>query len=110
MPIPCVEIRGNVLRAALHEGSRFRTAEFECVLDRDDVGDVVGIEILSFRGQLGVAPPPAAKGSNIKWSYDDEMDAFYMRIRQGPAPRQQTAMGRASFDKGGGLTELEVDL
>jgi hypothetical protein len=45
-----------------------------------------------------------------RWSYDEEIDAFYVRIADGPAQRQRSARGTAQVDRDGRLVSIEIRL
>jgi uncharacterized protein YuzE len=96
------------LRFTLIEGDEsIRTAPFECVLDIDAFGALIGIEILGFQDQLGVAPPVHHDGVPT-WSYDHEVDVFYLRLRRARSKVQPKKTGIASFGEKGSVVSLEV--
>jgi uncharacterized protein YuzE len=92
-------------------GAGARRVEFDGVIDLTDFGDVVGVEVLDLRQQLrgGIVSPPVHEGLP-RWSYDDEIDAFYIRLLDSTAPRQQPITGTAVLDDSGRLTALEIPI
>ncbi|HEY5943617.1 MAG TPA: hypothetical protein VIT89_12260 [Solirubrobacterales bacterium] len=82
---------------------------FECVLDLDDFGVVLGIEVLDFKRQIGVKPPPYDPSKGMpRWSYDEEIDAFYVRFVDRHSPRQEVREGSAFVDPEGSVVSLEA--
>lgn len=74
-----------------------RVVRFDCVVDADDLNDVLGIEILAFREQIGSAPPPALTQNLLRWSYDADSDSFYMRVADGVKAQKQHACKGVAF-------------
>lgn len=86
-----------------------RRLELEVVVDRSEYGDVVGVEILDFRRQLGARAVPTQSPLRLpRWSYDEEMDAFYLRVSEDSAPVQWPTVAVAAFDADGRLASIEV--
>jgi hypothetical protein len=76
-----------------------------------DFGDLVGLEILDFRRQLDSAEPsPSLRDGLPRWTYDDEMDAFYVRVAEGMADTQRSVIGTALLDEAGRVTQLRIPL
>lgn len=87
-----------------------RTVPFEGVWDLNGRGEIVGVEVLDCRRQLGAPPPPLDPEAKLpRWSYDEEIDAFYARLRDDNAPRQETRKGLALFDCDGAVVALEAE-
>jgi hypothetical protein len=86
-----------------------RSVKVACVIDQTDFGDVIGVEILGFRRQLsgGVVEFPRAS-SGVRWSYDDEADAFYVQLMQGRSHFQTSVAGKAGLDAAQRVVLLEV--
>lgn len=105
-----VSVENDHLNITLGSGSGVRSAPFDSVLDLDDFGEPIGLEILGFRSQLGALPPPGPTDGLPRWSYDKDEDAFYVRVSDGTAPRQKTSRGSASFDRRGAVVSLRVVL
>ena len=105
---PSVAPDDGLLTVTLLAGPVAREASFEGVIDKTDFGDIVGIEILDLRHQLsGATAPPSSMSGLPRWSYDDEIDAFYIRIADGAGQVQSVATDMAQIDAEGRLTRLE---
>jgi hypothetical protein len=92
------------------ESEATRTVPFEGVWDLNGLGEIVGVEVLDFRRQIGVKPPPPDPVAKLpRWSYDEEIDAFYVRLRNDNAPRQETRKGLALLDREGAVVALEAE-
>lgn len=106
---PSAVVSAGVLTLKLTATSGVREVDFDCVIDQTDLGDLVGIEMLDLRQQLGGgrAPTPPFDGFP-RWSYDDEIDAFYARVAGGRAQVQKAGSGIAHVDVEGLLCVLEV--
>ena len=107
-----IEISDDRLRATIAPGQPAVRKGVKCVLDRDDFRDVIGVEILGIRGQLGrdASVRPGVAGPNVRWSYDEEMDAFYLHLRPGTASHQEPVEGLASLNADGELVALEIPI
>ena len=104
-------IRDGLLVATFHSGDNqggTRRVRFEAVVDESGLGEVVGVEILDMRAQLDGALPPTDGGAHRSWSYDDETDAFYLRVAEESAPFQRLVQGIAVIGVNGQLLALEV--
>lgn len=106
---PTAYLRDGVLHVAITDAEITRTVELRCVLDQTDFGDVVGVEVLDFARQLegGAIDPPRGRGE-IRWSYDDEIDALYVHVGEGRGQIQQTATLKAHIDQTGKVVGLTV--
>ena len=73
-------------------GEPSRSYPIQCVLDLDEDGFVVGIEILGIAAEAGPITVPAADKMSgvgvVSISLDTEADALYVRLKPGPSPRQ----------------------
>lgn len=93
----------------LTAGEPAHRATFEGVVDSTGLGEVVGIEILDFRAQLGGASVPESRGGVLpRWSYDDEVDGFYVRISGDNATVQRKTIGEASLNDAMELISLAI--
>lgn len=108
---PSAVVSDGVLTLKLATASGVREVDFDCVIDQTDLGHVVGIEILDLRQQIagGQAPAPPSDGYP-RWSYDAEIDAFYVRVADGRAQVQKAGSGIAYLDGKGQLSVLEVGI
>jgi hypothetical protein len=106
---PSSTVRGGVLTVTLSGNRVERRTDFDGVVDQTDFGDVLGLEILDLLRQLGGVATPASPTSGFPcWSYDDEIDAFYVHVQDGASQSQKAVMGQASLDSLGSLVALEV--
>jgi uncharacterized protein YuzE len=93
----------------LPEIGELRTVPLQSVVDVTYLGEVVGVEVLDFRRQLSGATAPASPaGSSIRWSYDPEIDAFYLHVTDGPAQVQRDEMAVAYLSSDNQLTGLQL--
>ncbi len=107
--VPFTSTHAGVLSIRFAEPEGIRAIDVDCVVDLTDFGDVVGVEILDLRRQLSdgiIEGSPA--GSKIRWSYDDEIDAFYVRLTDGQSQVQRGATGRAHLDSARRVVQLDV--
>jgi len=89
-----------------------------CVIDLSPFDDLLGIEIIGFKEQLGQVPPVGNPTSgetdsdNVipRWSYHPKGDAFYLQLKKERAPKQREVLGLASFDRDGAVVCLQVDI
>jgi uncharacterized protein YuzE len=105
--VPRAAIHDGVLAVRLMDGIRTESASFEGVLDLDDFGKIVGVEILDFQAQVGgsVGNSPV---DGVRWSYDREIDAFYLHITDGQGSVQRSVLGMVSLDPRGRAIEVEL--
>lgn len=106
---PSVLISDGVLNLRLGPEAGVREVDFDCVIDQTDLGDVVGIEVLDLRQQLGGGQVPIPPSDELpRWSYDAEIDAFYARVGEGRSQVQKAGSGVAHLNGEGLLTVLDV--
>jgi uncharacterized protein YuzE len=86
-------------------GHTAHSRSVDCVVDVDETGRLLGFELLSPRHALGataasfVALPPTPP--EIRVSYDENSDAVYLRLRDGPSYRQEVLQGDLAVDDSG---------
>lgn len=91
-----------------------RTVELGVVLDFNADGEVVGLEILHLKFEVGeeclryLQEDLPTTGSGIRYSYDHECDAFYLRLSGGRSTVQRAAVGKVVVDDAGGIICLQV--
>ena len=106
---PSSQMHDDTLTIHLCDAQTQSWESFEGVLDLTYLGEIIGIEILGLSLQLNGGHVLKSTGSGFpRWSYDDEVDALYIRITEGPGQVQATVFGRASLDASGGLIALEI--
>ncbi len=59
------------------------------------------------RQSSGGVAPISPKGGEVRWSYDPEMDAFYIHAAEGSGQVQRKAIAVAFLDSDGQLTAIE---
>lgn len=83
---------------------------FECIIDVDPYNTPLGVEILGFTEQLLSKPPPCDQDTIPRWSYDAEVDAFYLRLGSGRSLNPIKTVGTASIGSSGEVLGFEIDL
>lgn len=103
------EFRDGVLHVRTLDAEPARSMELRCVLDLNDFGDVIGVEVLDLARQLdGGAMDPLRRKGAISWSYDDEIDALYIHVAEGRGQVQRSAVGSAHLDSSGRVVALAI--
>jgi hypothetical protein len=108
---PRVSIEDGLLVVILVEGPGVERVDFDAVLDQTDFGDLVGLEILDVRTQLGGAAVPSSPLEGTpRWSHDTEIDAFYIRlgVSDDRASIHKSVVGVAEIDQANRLASLQV--
>ena len=83
--------------------------DFDCMLDFSETGEIVGVEIFDFCRQLeGATVAPVRSNDEVHWSYDQERDLFYLRIRPQHASNRMKTTGKSRIDSGHRLIGLHV--
>jgi uncharacterized protein YuzE len=86
----------------------------EMVLDFDQFGEVIGIEILDLMFNagkgclLGIAQCVPTEGDGVRYSYDEDSDSFYLRVTAGNSLDQKTVDGQLSLDAEGRITAMRA--
>jgi hypothetical protein len=82
-----------------------------CVMDYTDFGDLVGIEVLDWRKQLSGGRIDGPSTSEYpRWSYDDEIDALYIRTSDARGQNQQRATASVDLDASQRVVALQIAL
>jgi uncharacterized protein YuzE len=89
--------------------------EIPLVVDFDLNGDVIGIEALNLcfyagRSIQGKGDRSGSESGRIRLTYDDEVDALYLRIDDGRSLRQRRVNGNLLIDADGRLIAIEASL
>ena len=81
------------------------------VVDLDDFGELVGVEVLDAKRQLGGGDIPVSPASGRpRWGYDPEIDALYVHTGSGRGQVQQKREVEAGLDASHQLVEVRVQL
>jgi uncharacterized protein YuzE len=107
--LPSAEASGQTLYVRFLDSPATSSVEVACVIDQTHFGDVIGVEILDLRRQLsgGVVGGPRASG-RVRWSYDSEIDAFYVHVMEGNSQVQTSATGKVSLDTDQRVVLMEI--
>lgn len=89
-------------------GESNRTSDFDGIIDLNGLGELVGVEILDFRRQTGAIAPRPMDASFPRYGYDAEIDAFYLHVAPGNAPKQEKAKGTVALDADNHILGLTV--
>jgi hypothetical protein len=106
-----VVLTGNELEVQLRDGIPERSMAVDCIVDMTYLGAIIGVEILDLRRQLngGKVKPSTVKG-NPRWSYDEEIDAFYLHVTTGPGQVQRKAKATVLLDSAGRVVRILVPI
>ena len=88
-----------------------QSIDVKCIVDLTDFGDVIGVEVLDWRRQLsgGVLDAQSARGP-VRWSYDDEIDAFYIHLTEGRRQIQRSTVASVGLDSNRCVVRLQVPI
>lgn len=103
----------RTVKVSFGESEVVKERTCEGILDSSDFGDIIGLEILFFRDQLKAPPPkgsaPPGSGTGLpRCSYDQEVDALYLRLSEGRSHKQSKVTVRAGMDSQGEVVQLSV--
>jgi uncharacterized protein YuzE len=85
------------------------------VLDLDQSGDVIGVEILNLIFHAGKNSLKAinrcvpTEGDGLRYAYDEDSDSFYLRLRPGKSADQKAIQGLLSLDNDGQISSLSIE-
>jgi uncharacterized protein YuzE len=109
--VPSASIDDGELAIRLDDSETTSSMKVSCVVDLTDFGDVVGVEILDLRRQLsGAVVESSHPASDIRWSYDAEIDAFYIHLMEGRGQVQVRVSATAYLDSRRRLVQLQVPM
>jgi hypothetical protein len=108
--VPFEERQNGNLKIRLRpESEALRSITLSCVVDLTYLGEVVGLEVLDFGRQLsGARAPVSPRRGGIRWSYDAEVDAFYLHVADGPGQVQRKERAVAYLGSDDQLSALEL--
>ena len=108
---PAVVIGDETVSIRFSDELPSQTVEVVCTVDLTDFGEVIGVEALDWHRQLsgGVLDAPSACGQ-VRWAYDEEVDAFYIHLMEGRSQIQKSVVGKVSLDSNRRVVLLEVPI
>jgi len=86
----------------------------ECVLDLNGLGEVIGLEIVNLEHSTGWKVPgivghaKLGSGERVRWSYDQEADAFYVAVKQDQSVDQRCARCSVGGTSEGGIASVSI--
>jgi uncharacterized protein YuzE len=102
------------VRFTAEDEASIRSIPIELVLDLDQFGEVIGIEILSLKSLGGrkalPAKRPPAGSAQVEFSYDGEADAAYLRFKDDRSLDQRAVDGWLELGKDGSLVGIKAKL
>ena len=106
---PLLEITNSRISIRFVDSDTTQSIDVTCVVDYTDFGDVVGIEILDWCHQLsgGQVDAPSVSGQ-LRWSYDNEIDALYIHTTDGRGQNQKRMTATVTLDANQRVVTLEV--
>lgn len=87
-----------------------------CVLDVDQFGEVIGIEILNLKDQVGNRCLGAIEETlrkpvgDLHYSYNDDVDAFYLRVSEGRSVDQKAVDAVLVISDKGQVVSMQIDM
>lgn len=88
----------------------------DLILDLNQFGDVVGIEIINLKLEAGtlclnqIQKTISTMGENIRYSYDDENDCFYLQLSNEPSFYQKAIEGLLVLNNDEEIIGFKIDL
>jgi uncharacterized protein YuzE len=99
-----------------NQGMQVRRSTISAVLDFDRSENVIGVEIINLLLQAGknclgrIRQSVSATDAEMKFSYDDECDCAYLRLRAGESLQQSVTDTELIFDDSGHIVEMRINL
>lgn len=84
------------------------------VLDYGESGQVIGVEIINLVFEVGknclelISGVVPTEGDNLKFSYDEDCDAFYLRLEPGRSLHQEVMQGTVCLDTEARIVSLSA--
>lgn len=108
---PRVEISDSMMSIYFMTTDVAQSCVVTCVMDYTDFGDLVGIEVLGWRKQLSSGRIDGPSPSEYpRWSYDDEIDALYIRTSDARGQNQQRTTASVDLDASQRVVALQIAL
>jgi len=85
------------------------------VLDLGPSGEVLGIEVINLLLEVGknaldtIGRTVPTTGDGVTYGYDEESDAFYLRLKSGKSLDQTSVDGVATCDAAGRIVGLDCN-
>lgn len=94
-------------------GSKSQIKKMEFVLDFNQFRDIIGIEIINLKFEVGERSLIQIEKNmrvedSIRYSYDEDSDAFYMKLADGPSSDQEAVLGELIINQEGEIVEFRV--
>jgi hypothetical protein len=108
---PRVDISDSMMSIYFMAVAAAQSFVVTCVMDYTDFGDLVGIEVLDWRKQLSGGRIDGPSVSEYpRWSYDDEIDALYIRTSDARGQNQQRTTASVDLDASQRVVALQIAL
>ena len=115
---PLVHKKNKMLDIVLkgHEKTEGRTVRTTFVLDFNSENEVIGVEIINLRAIAGpsalsdYAWKPEKPNKEMRVSYDEDADAFYVSLSSERSINQGAVDGTLVLDSAGCVVRIECDL
>jgi uncharacterized protein YuzE len=108
------EKEGSLLVEFAPDAKRSAAQPLKMVLDFDELGEVVGIEIINMllktgKNSLNVINQSVwTDGDGRGYSYDEDSDSFYLRLKDGRSVEQKAVQGSMFLDDAGKILGLSA--
>jgi hypothetical protein len=97
---PSVVAADGIVTIYFSDSAVSESLEIKCVVDMTDFADLLGIEVLRWGQQLFGAKIVAPSDSkSVRWTYDEDVDALYIRLRHGRSQIQKSTTCSVSLDE-----------
>jgi len=87
----------------------------EFILDYNQFRDIIGIEIINLQLEAGTSCLNRIKenissnaSSKIRYSYDDDSDAFYLQLADESSMDQESVLGKLTLNSEGEIIRFDV--
>ena len=96
-------------------GSETKVIETEFILDFNQYREIIGIEILNLKLEAGRTCLNKIKENiktveNIRYSYDEETDSFYLKLVSDRSIDQEAVIGKLTLNTEGEIVSLGAKL
>jgi len=112
---PLIQVNDRSLSVEFSANVKLSTTHpLDMALDFDEAGEVVGIEILNLVFEAGknclgiIGQTVRADGYGLKYSYDEDSDSFYLRLKAGLSFDQKAVHGSMCRDVRGQIVAFSA--